>query len=79
VTVESLEREVATAGDAVRGAVVHEAVRIMAAVAPDEILVSETVPALVSGLGLRFKPRGEFELKGFGARSLFAYADRAPA
>jgi class 3 adenylate cyclase len=67
--------EVATAGDAVRGAAVHEAARIMAAAAPDEILVSETVPALVSGAGLRFEARGEYELKGFGQRSLFAYAD----
>ena len=45
------------------------------AAAPDEILASATVPALVSGLGLSFEPRGEFELKGFGLRSLFAYAD----
>jgi len=66
--------EVATAGDAVRGAAVHEAARIMAAAAPDEILVSETLPALVSGLGLHFDPRGEYELKGFGTRNLFAYA-----
>jgi class 3 adenylate cyclase len=67
--------EVAVAGEAVRGAAVHEAARIMAAAAPDEILASATVPALVSGLGLSFEPRGEFELKGFGPRSLFAYAD----
>jgi len=66
--------EVATVGDAVRGTAVHEAARIMAAAAPDEILVSETVPTLVSGAGLHFEPRGEYELKGFGKRSLFAYA-----
>jgi class 3 adenylate cyclase len=67
--------EVAAVGDGVRGVAVHEAARIMAAAAPDEILVSETVPALVSGAGLSFEPRGEYELKGFGKRSLFAYPD----
>ena len=67
--------EVATAGDGVRGVAVHEAARIMAAAGPDEILVSATVPALVSGVGLQFEARGEYELKGFGRRALFAYAD----
>jgi class 3 adenylate cyclase len=65
--------EVAAAGDAVRGVAVHEAARIMAAAAPDEILVSESVPVLVSGLGLNFEPRGEYDLKGFGTRTLLAY------
>jgi class 3 adenylate cyclase len=67
--------EVATAGDAVRGAAVHEAARIMAAAASDEILVSDTVPGLVSGAGLHFEPRGEYELKGFGTRILWSYTD----
>jgi class 3 adenylate cyclase len=67
--------EVATAGDGVRGVAVHEAARVMAAAAPGEILVSEAVPALVSGLDLRFEPRGEYELKGFGPRKLLAYVD----
>jgi class 3 adenylate cyclase len=67
--------EVATAGDGVRGVAVHEAARVMAAAAPDEILVSEAIPALVSGLDLRFEPRGEHELKGFGPRLLFAFVD----
>ncbi len=40
-----------------------------------EILVSATVPELVSGVGLRFEPRGEYELKRFGTRTLDAYAD----
>jgi hypothetical protein len=57
------------------GVAVHEAARIMAAAAPDEILVSETIPALVSGLGLKFAERGEQELKGFGSRRLFAFDD----
>jgi len=67
--------EVAMAGDGVRGVAVHEAARVMAAAAADEILVSESVPALVAGLGLPFEPRGEYELKGFGTRVLFAYVD----
>ncbi|HEX5029081.1 MAG TPA: adenylate/guanylate cyclase domain-containing protein [Gaiellaceae bacterium] len=67
--------EVATAGDGVRGVAVHEAARIMAAAAPDEILVSEAVPALVSGVDLHFEGRGEYELKGLGTRTLFAYTD----
>jgi class 3 adenylate cyclase len=67
--------EVATVGSDVRGVAVHEAARIMAAAAADEILVSETIPALVSGLGLIFADRGEQELKGFGSRKLFAFSD----
>jgi class 3 adenylate cyclase len=67
--------EVATAGDGVRGVAVHEAARVMAAADSNEILVSEAVTALVSGTGLRFESRGEYELKGFGTRVLFAYVD----
>ena len=67
--------EVARSGNGVRGAAVHEAARIMAAAAPDEILVSESVPALVSGVGLAFELRGEYELEGFGTRTLLAYMD----
>ena len=65
--------EVATAGSEVRGVAVHEAARIVAAAAPGEILVSETIPSLVSGLGLEFEDRGEHELKGIGSRRLFAF------
>jgi class 3 adenylate cyclase len=65
--------EVVLAGDGVRGVAVHEAARIMATAQPDEILVSETIPALVSGLGIEFGNRGEHELKGVGHRRLFAY------
>ena len=67
--------EVATAGDEVRGVAVHEAARIMAVAAPGEILVSEAIPTLVSGAGLRFEDRGEYELKGLGTRTLLAFAD----
>ena len=67
--------EIATDGDDARGAAVHEAARVMAAAAPGEILVSEAVPALVSGLGLEFEDRGRHELKGFGSRRLLAFAE----
>jgi len=70
--------EVATAGDDVRGVAVHEGARIMASAAPDEILVSETISSLVSGLGLRFEERGEYELKGFGSRRLLAFVEWPP-
>ena len=67
--------EVTVAGDGVRGVAVHEAARIMAAAAPGEILVSDIVPALVTGLGVEFEERGQHELKGFGRRRLLAYGD----
>ena len=47
----------------------------MAVAAPGEILVSEAIPTLVSGAGLRFEDRGEYELKGLGTRTLLAFAD----
>jgi class 3 adenylate cyclase len=67
--------EVATVGSEIRGVAVHEAARIVAAATPDEILVSATIPSLVSGLGLEFRDRGEYELKGFGLRRLFAFVE----
>ena len=66
--------EVAAAGGDVRGAAVHETARIMGVAAPGEILVSETITALVSGLGITFEDRGERELKDFGSRHLFAFS-----
>jgi class 3 adenylate cyclase len=65
--------EVATDGNDVTGLAVHEAARIMAAARPGEILVSQTIPALVSGLGLAFRDRGAFDLKGIGPRQLLAF------
>jgi class 3 adenylate cyclase len=65
--------EVATDGSDVRGVAVHEAARVMAAAAPGEVLVSEIIPTLVSGLGLDFRDRGEHDLKGIGSRRLLAY------
>ena len=60
-------------GENVRGQAVHEAARVMAAAAADEVLVSEMARALASGAGLEFDDRGEHVLKGFdGPRRLYA-------
>ena len=56
--------EVELVGDDVRGVTVHEAARIMAAAAPDEILVCEVTRALAGGSGLVFEDRGSHALKG---------------
>ena len=59
-------------GDKVRGIAVHTGARVAALAAPGEVLVSSTVVDLVSGSGIAFEERGEHELKGVGARRLFA-------
>jgi class 3 adenylate cyclase len=52
---------------------VHAAARILDVSQPGEVLVSGTVRDLLSGSGLRFADRGEFELRGLdGRRSLSA-------
>jgi class 3 adenylate cyclase len=51
-------------GEDVRGVAVHEASRIMAAGATDEILVSDLTRALAGASGLRFDDRGTHTLKG---------------
>jgi class 3 adenylate cyclase len=56
--------EVELVGDDVRGTAVHEAARIMAEAAPDEILVSELTRMLCAPAGLAFDDRGTRELKG---------------
>jgi class 3 adenylate cyclase len=56
--------EVERAGDAIRGIAVHTGARISAAAGAGEVLVSETVRALVAGSGIAFEERGEHELKG---------------
>jgi class 3 adenylate cyclase len=67
--------EVELVGGNVRGVAVHEAARIMAAAAPDEILISEVVRTFAGTSGLSFDDRGERELKGFAdPRRLFAVA-----
>ncbi|MGC2241143.1 MAG: adenylate/guanylate cyclase domain-containing protein [Acidimicrobiia bacterium] len=59
-------------GDDVVGVTVHEAARIAAAAAGDEILVSETTRLLAGGASLTFEDRGQFELKRLGPRELYA-------
>lgn len=56
--------EVELVGSDIRGVTVHEAARIMAAAAPDEILVSELTRSLASTSGLTYEDRGTHELKG---------------
>jgi class 3 adenylate cyclase len=67
--------EVGTAGHKASGIAVNVAARIAALAEPSEILVSQTVKDLVAGSGLRFRDRGNRELKGVeGARHLYAVA-----
>jgi class 3 adenylate cyclase/pimeloyl-ACP methyl ester carboxylesterase len=56
--------EIETRGDDIAGIAVHIAERVCAAATPGEVLVSETVPRLVTGSGIDFTDRGEHELKG---------------
>lgn len=66
--------EVELVGADVRGVAVHEAARIMAAAAEDEILVSDLTRALAASAGLGFEDRGTHELKGLeGEWRLAAY------
>jgi class 3 adenylate cyclase len=67
--------EVELVGEDVRGVVVHEAARIMAAAGDDEILVSELTRALGGASGMTFEDRGTHSLKGLdGDWRLFALA-----
>jgi len=47
-----------------RGIGVHVAARTTAAAQPGELLVTESVPALVAGSGFAFDERGTHQLKG---------------
>jgi class 3 adenylate cyclase len=68
--------EVELVGDDVRGVVVHEAARIMAAADTDEILVSDLTRALAMSTGLTFEDRGTRTLKGLdGEWKLAAFVD----
>jgi class 3 adenylate cyclase len=68
--------EVELVGADVRGVAMHEAARIMAAAATDEILVSELTRALAMSTDLRFEDRGSRELKGLdGEWKLAAFVD----
>jgi len=55
-----------------RGISVHIGARVAAAGSAGEVLVSATTRDLVAGSGLAFAGRGEVELKGIGARRLYA-------
>ncbi len=59
-------------GGAPRGISVHTGARIVAAGTAGDVLVSVTTRDLVAGSGLAFADRGEFDLKGIGARRLYA-------
>jgi class 3 adenylate cyclase len=68
--------EVELVGNDVRGVTVHEASRIAAAAAPDEILVSDLTRALAGASGLVFEDRGTHTLKGLeGEWKLAAYVE----
>jgi len=65
--------EVERHGDDVAGIGVHIAARVSAIAGAREILVSRTVTDLVTGSGIEFEDRGEYELKGVPDRwRLFA-------
>jgi class 3 adenylate cyclase len=59
-------------GGGPRGISVHTGARIAAAGSAGDVLVSVTTRDLVAGSGLAFVDRGEVELKGIGARRLYA-------
>jgi class 3 adenylate cyclase/pimeloyl-ACP methyl ester carboxylesterase len=61
-------------GGGPRGIAVHVGARVAAAATAGEVLVSATTRDLVAGSGLDFADRGDFELKGIGARRLYAAA-----
>jgi class 3 adenylate cyclase len=65
--------EIELRGDDIGGIAVHIAQRVHTYATPGEVLVSETVPRLVTGSGMEFAERGEHELKGVpGTWRLFA-------
>ena len=68
--------EVELRGDDIGGIAVALAARVMAAAAPNEVLVSGTVKDLVVGSGIEFEDRGSRALKGVpGEWRLFAVRD----
>src|SRR5262249_52233770 len=65
--------EIEMRGDDIAGLGVHVASRIMSAARPGEILVSPTIPPIVTNGSVTFEPRGLHDLKGVpGEWSLFA-------
>jgi class 3 adenylate cyclase len=72
--------EVGMTGEKASGIAVNVAARIAALAEPSEILVSQTVKDLVAGSGLRFRDRGNRELKGVeGTWNLSAVAASMPS
>ena len=59
-------------GSGPRGIAVHVGARIAAAAAAGDVLVSATTRDLVAGSGLEFADQGEIDLKGIGARRVYA-------
>jgi pimeloyl-ACP methyl ester carboxylesterase len=59
-------------GSGPRGISVHIGARIAAAGSAGDVLVSGTTHDLVAGSGLQFADHGDVELKGIGARHLYA-------
>jgi class 3 adenylate cyclase len=59
-------------GGSPRGIAVHTGARVAAAAGAGEVYVSSTTADLVAGSGIALEPRGEFELKGVGRRTLYA-------
>src|SRR3954447_2377001 len=69
--------EVEVVGDDIAGVTVHEAARVAASAARDEVLVSEATRLLAGSGPFAFEPRGPFELKGLpGERILYAVVAR---
>jgi pimeloyl-ACP methyl ester carboxylesterase/class 3 adenylate cyclase len=61
-----------SSGSGPRGISVHIGARIAAAGSAGDVLVSGTTHDLVAGSGLQFADHGELELKGIGARHIYA-------
>jgi pimeloyl-ACP methyl ester carboxylesterase len=59
-------------GEKPRGIAVHVGARVAAQARAGEVLATATTRDLVAGSGLDFEERGEVELKGIGARLLYA-------
>jgi len=65
--------EIELRGEDIGGVAVHVAQRVCGHAESGEVLVSEAVPLLVAGSGIRFEDRGARELKGVpGTSRLFA-------
>jgi class 3 adenylate cyclase len=70
--------EIELRGDDIAGIGVHIAARVAARAEPSTVWVSRTVTDLVIGSGLRFRARGDHELKGVpGTWPLYSVTDDA--